>query len=334
MKLVKGGNLGDQLISFKNDPRAAATLLAEVAEAVHHAHMRGILHRDLKPANILLDADGHPHVTDFGLAKKIEVTAEMTLSGAVLGTPSYMSPEQSAGRRGSITTATDVYGLGPMLYALLASRAPFAGDSLMDTLAMVRETLPEPPHKFNPGVPRDLETICLKCLEKDPRRRYSSAQAIADDLRRWLDNRPISARPVGSIERLGLWARRRPAVAALTACVALASIGGIGAVIIVQDRANYRLSLKNNELAAEKALVEVRGLGSSSGSSSHRTPSGRSTRESARTFCSRSQISRASGHGCSDSASEFYGRLETLLRGSPTVRRRSRWARRTKSWAS
>src|SRR5262249_4279933 len=142
MKLIEGGTLAEQLPTFKADPRAAATLLAETAEAVHHAHMRGILHRDLKPANILVDAEGHPHVTAFGLAKLIESDVELTASGAIMGTPSYMSPEQATGRRGTITTATDVYGLGAILYALLTGKAPFAGDSLVDTLQAVKERPP------------------------------------------------------------------------------------------------------------------------------------------------------------------------------------------------
>jgi serine/threonine protein kinase len=179
MKLVEGGNLADQLPTFEANPRAAAILMAETAEAVHHAHMRGILHRDLKPANILIDAEGHPHVTDFGLAKLIQSDVELTVSGAIMGTPSYMSPEQASGRRASITTATDVHGLGAIPYALLTGEAPFGGDSLIDTLQAVKEQPPESPRNFNPKVPRDLETICLKCLEKDPRRRYASAQALA-----------------------------------------------------------------------------------------------------------------------------------------------------------
>src|SRR5262249_8415012 len=134
MKLVQGGNLTDRLAAYRDDPRAAAVLLADVAEAVHHAHMRGILHRDLKPANILVDEQGRPHVTDFGLAKRVGSDVEMTATGAILGTPAYMAPEQAAGRRGAITTATDVYGLGTILYALLTGRAPFGGDSVMDTL--------------------------------------------------------------------------------------------------------------------------------------------------------------------------------------------------------
>ncbi len=155
MKLVEGGNLADRLDEFKDSPKAVAALLAEVAEAVHHAHMRGILHRDLKPANILVDVEGHPHVTDFGLAKRVEDDAGMTLSGAILGTPSYMAPEQAVGRRrGSITTATDVYGLGAVLYALLASRPPFAGDSVIDTLAMVRDQRPSLPASSTPRTPR------------------------------------------------------------------------------------------------------------------------------------------------------------------------------------
>ena len=316
MKLVEGGNLADCLDDFQDNPRAAAALMVEVAEAVQHAHMRGILHRDLKPANILVDAEGRPHVTDFGLARRVEDDAGMTLSGAILGTPSYMAPEQAAGRRrGSITTATDIYGLGAVLYALLANRPPFPGESVVDTLTMVRERPPEPPGKFNRRVPRDLETICLKCLEKDPRRRYGSAQAVADDLRRWLENRAISARPVGAIERLGLWARRRPAVAALAAAVVAAAVGGVAAVIAVQERANRRLSAKNSELAAEKARVEVE--------KSRVQQRFELAQEAIRTFHSgvsedvllkepqfENLRTRLLG-----GASEFYGKLESLLRG-------------------
>ena len=259
MKLVEGGNLADQLPTFEANPRAAATLLAETAEAVHHAHMRGILHRDLKPANILIDAEGHPHVTDFGLAKLIESDVELTASGAIMGTPSYMSPEQASGRRASITTATDVHGLGAILYALLTGKAPFGGDSLIDTLQAVKERPPVSPRSVNANVPRDLETICLKCLEKDPRRRYASAQALADDLRSWLDSRPIAARRVGPAERAWLWCKRKPAVAALAAAVVLAAVGGTAAVIVVQTRANRLLEKKNLDLQASNTkLAEQR----------------------------------------------------------------------------
>jgi serine/threonine-protein kinase len=213
MELVTGGNLVDRIAAYRDDFRGAAALLVEVAEAVHHAHMRGILHRDLKPANILVDDRGHPHITDFGLARRVEPDAELTATGVVLGTPAYMAPEQVLGKRHAITTATDVHGLGSVFYALLTGQAPFVGDSLVDTLNRVTKHAPRPPRKLNPKVPRALETICLKCLEKDPPRRYSSARTLADDLRAWLANRPIAAQPVGVLERLARVVRR-PAPAA------------------------------------------------------------------------------------------------------------------------
>jgi tetratricopeptide (TPR) repeat protein len=253
MKLVGGGSLAPLIDRYIADPRAAAGLLAEAAEAVAHAHARGILHRDLKPANILIDDRGRPHVTDFGLAKRVEGDVDLTQSGAIMGTPAYMSPEQATGRRGGITVATDVYGLGAVLYALLAGQAPFGGDSVVETLDAVRHRTPEPPTRLNARVPRDLETICLKCLEKDPRRRYATAQAMADDLRAWLESRPIAARRVGAAERVWLWCRRKPALATMAAAVAVAVVGGAAATIAVQANANRALRDKNDELTAAYA---------------------------------------------------------------------------------
>jgi hypothetical protein len=266
MKLVPGGNLADRMAAYRDDPRAAAALVAEAAEAVHHAHMRGILHRDLKPANILVDAQGHPHVTDFGLAKRLEADRELTLSGTILGTPGYMAPEQAAGRRGTITTATDVYGLGAVLYTMLTGKPPFTGESVVDTLQKVREQSPEPPRRTNAKLPRDLEVICLKCLEKDPRRRYPGAQAVADDLRAWLDSRPIAARPVGTWTRAALWCRRRPAIAGLSAAVIAVALAGLAFGVWQWSAAlrNARIALENeakataNERRAADSAAEAR----------------------------------------------------------------------------
>lgn len=230
MKLIVGAGLDKRLDEFTDDPRASARLVATIAEAIHHAHQRGILHRDLKPANILLDEQGEPQVTDFGLAKRIDGDSELTHSGALIGTPSYMAPEQTTRRRGRDSTETDVYGLGTILYALLAGRAPFIGTSLVETLDMVRTQSPEPPSRLNPRVPRDLEVICRKCLEKEPGRRYPSALALSEDLSRWLRGEPILARPVSLIVRAVMWGKRNPAIAATEALAILFLIAGFMAV--------------------------------------------------------------------------------------------------------
>jgi serine/threonine-protein kinase len=219
MKLVTGHRLAEQLPRFLTDPRASARLLIAVAQAVHHAHQRGILHRDLKPSNILLDAEGRPHVTDFGLAKRLEVDSSLTQSGLLVGTPSYMAPEQATAQRGAITTATDVYGLGAVMYVLLTGCPPFRGDSVLDTLEQVKQREPEPPSASNRLVDRDLETICLKCLQKEPRDRYVSALALAEDLEHWLAGEPIMARPISRRERFWRWCRRNPTLSILSAAV-------------------------------------------------------------------------------------------------------------------
>src|SRR5262245_37391598 len=231
MKLIGGSSLDQKLADYAAAPKAVARLVATAAEAVHHAHQRGILHRDLKPANILLDEQGETHVSDFGLAKRIEGDSELTVSGAILGTPAYMAPEQASGRRGAVTTASDVYGLGAVLYALLTGRAPFRGDSVAETLQQVRERPPEPPSQLNPRTPRDLEVICLKCLEKDPARRYASALALSEDLSCFLAGEPIRARPATLRERVVKWVRRRPAIAGLSAAVVVIGILGLSGIL-------------------------------------------------------------------------------------------------------
>jgi WD40 repeat protein len=243
MKLVEGGSLAQRSQVSKQGQRWAAAVLAMVARAVHHAHQRGLLHRDLKPGNVLLDNDGWPHVTDFGLAKRVGGDSGMTQTGAVLGTPSYMAPEQAMATR-TLTTAADVYGLGAIFYDLLTGRPPFLGASPLDTLQQVLHTEPVPPRLLSPTLDRDLETVCLKCLHKDPARRYTSAEALAEDLERWLGGEPIRARSVGRLERVIKWARRRPTVATLAAVVAVAIVALIGSGVYY----NRELEARNEDI--------------------------------------------------------------------------------------
>jgi serine/threonine-protein kinase len=218
MKWLEGGGLDERLERYRGDPRAAAGLVVTLARAMHHAHQRGIRHRDLKPSNVLFDAEGRPYVADFGLAQRDEApAADLTATGAIVGSPPYMAPEQASGERGVVTTAADVYGLGAILYALLTGRPPFRGETALETLRQVREDAPERPRRLNPAVDRDLETICLKCLEKEPGRRYGSADALGNDLWRWLAGEAILARPMTAAERVARWARRHPAPVALAA---------------------------------------------------------------------------------------------------------------------
>jgi serine/threonine-protein kinase len=227
MKLVEGGQL-DEVSRREPIPiRRAVELIAKLARTAHYAHERGILHRDIKPGNILLDAKGEPYLTDFGLARLIEADSTVTRTLETLGTPSYMAPEQALGNNSQLTSATDGYGLGAVLYHLLTGYPPFAGGTTYETIRLLLETEPRPPRLWNPKVDRDLSTICLKCLEKDPRRRYPSALALAEDLDRWLKHEPIHARPTGTFGHGKKWVRRNPTRALLlVSLIALAAAIG------------------------------------------------------------------------------------------------------------
>src|SRR6266853_2102985 len=201
MKFIEGGQLDEVVKQTPMSMRQAVELITKVARTVHYAHEHGILHRDIKPGNILLDQKGEPHLTDFGLARLVESESTVTRTMEVLGTPSYMAPEQAVGNNAAITSATDVYALGAVFYQLLTGHPPFAGGTTFETVRLVLDTEPRPPRLLNPKVDRDLATICLKCLDKDPQRRYSSALALAEDLERWLEHEPISARRTGLVTR-------------------------------------------------------------------------------------------------------------------------------------
>jgi serine/threonine protein kinase/tetratricopeptide (TPR) repeat protein len=227
MKFVEGGQLDEVVRRAPMSIRQAAELMTKVARTVHYAHEHGILHRDIKPGNILLDQKGEPHLTDFGLARLVETESTMTRTLDVLGTPSYMAPEQAVGNNAAVGSVTDVYGLGAVLYQLLTGHPPFAGGATYETIKLLLDTEPKQPRLLNPKIDRDLSTICLKCLEKDPKRRYSSALALAEDLERWLKHEPILARHTGVFARGTKWVRRNPTRALLVASlVGLAAAGG------------------------------------------------------------------------------------------------------------
>lgn len=226
MDLVEGPSLAREIAGFRlptSGPRRAAGYVKTIAEAIHYAHERGILHRDLKPSNVLIDANDQPRVTDFGLAKHLEGDSELTVSGQVLGSPNYMPPEQAAGRRGRVSRRSDVYALGAILYHAVTGRPPFVGEGVADTVQQVLNVEPVPPRTLNPRLPVDLETICLKCLEKEPARRYATAQLLAEELGRFISGQPVLARPIGLPGKAWRWCRRNPRVA-LASCAAILSL--------------------------------------------------------------------------------------------------------------
>jgi ABC-type amino acid transport substrate-binding protein/tRNA A-37 threonylcarbamoyl transferase component Bud32 len=220
LEFVDGGSLAQRLQGAAQPARWAAQLVETLARAVEVAHRHGVIHRDLKPGNVLLTSEGAVKITDFGLAKRLGGQADQTQSGTILGTPSYMAPEQASGKTKEVGPPADVYALGAILYELLTGSPPFRTETVLDTLVQVREREPNRPRSLNPEVPQDLETICLKAMAKEPRQRYASARELADDLARFVNGLAIEARPVTSLERSWRWCRRNPGVAALSGVAA------------------------------------------------------------------------------------------------------------------
>jgi len=260
MELIEGRSLAELAREHPLPARRAARLMKTMAEAIHYAHERRLLHRDLKPSNVLVDDFDAPHITDFGLAKRSDGDADLTLTGQVLGTPNYMPPEQADPKRGAAAVVSDVYSLGAILYQLLTGRAPFMAETLTQTLRLVVESEPVSPRLLNPDVPRDLETICLKCLEKEPQRRYASAQELADELGRFLRDEPIRARAITSMAKLSRWCRRKPALAlSLGIAITLLLIVAVGSPIALVriDHERKLAEAARNQEAALRARAET-----------------------------------------------------------------------------
>jgi WD40 repeat protein len=263
MAFIEGNSLAQRLADGPLPAREAADLIRQVSAAIEYAHSRGVIHRDLKPANILLERSGKPRVTDFGLAKKLEADSGLTGSGQIMGTPSYMPPEQANGRPADVGPAADVYALGATLYALITGRPPFQAATAMDTMLLVVNDEPVPPRRLNPSIPRDLETICLTCLRKEPSKRYASAALLSDDLTRFLSGESINARPSSRLEKSVKWARRRPAIAGLSMATLLATAVGIAGIAWQWHTANVQREIaeKNAKIAKlneEKAEESAR----------------------------------------------------------------------------
>jgi serine/threonine protein kinase/tetratricopeptide (TPR) repeat protein len=272
LEYVEGGSLAQKLAGTPQPVKPAAHLMEVLARAVQVAHQRGIIHRDLKPGNVLLARSNSPQavsldnnageetyepkLTDFGLAKRLDQETGQTQTGEIMGTPSYMAPEQASGRTQDIGPAVDVYALGAILYELLTGQPPFRGATTLDTLDLVRTQEPVPPRRLQPKLPRDLETICLKCLQKEPHQRYTSAEALAEDLRRFRTGEPIQARPVGSVERAWRWCRRKPLVASLTAALVLVFLLGFAGVLWQWRLAEEQRTLAEQSFREERQVVD------------------------------------------------------------------------------
>jgi len=260
------GKPGDDKTSVRARQEQIARIMAKVARAVDYAHQHGVLHRDIKPSNVILDRQGEPHLTDFGVAKVIEhAGSSLTASGAIMGTPSYMAPEQAAGQSKHVTTAADVYSLGAVLYAMLTGQPPFRADTPVETLKQVVEQEPKHPSTLKESLDHDLATICMKCLEKESQRRYSSAVALAEDLERWLRKEPIEARPVGRATRWRRWTQRNPAPTALilslfiglAACLALLHVARQARSAAEKDRLEKEHALEVVKVGLDNRLDEL-----------------------------------------------------------------------------
>jgi WD40 repeat protein len=249
MDYVEGQNLAEAVRAGPLEPRRSAEVVCAIAQAIHFAHEHGVLHRDLKPSNVLLDAFGQVRITDFGLAKRLDGSSDLTMTGQVVGTPNYLSPEQAAGKHAALGPASDVYSIGALMYELLTGRPPFLANSLQETLLRIQNNEPVSPHALNPVLHRDLETICLKCLRKEPARRYPTALALAEDLERWLQHQPIEARPVGIPERAWLWARRKPYQALMLA----AAVATPAVLVLTLAVANVRVRAAHHETQLKAA---------------------------------------------------------------------------------
>ncbi len=262
LEFVDGGNLAKQLNHTPQPPDKAAAIIETLARAMHAAHVKGIIHRDLKPANVLITTDGTPKITDFGLAKRLDEEGSdspaITRSGDVFGTPSYTSPEQAAGLTKDVTAATDVYALGAILYEMLTGRPPFKAATPVDTMMQVIREEPVPPTRLQPRLPRDVETICLECLSKDARKRYATADALAEDLRRFRAGEPILARPVGAIERVWRWSKRNPKLAAAIAfaAIALATTAAVSVSFAIHARQSAT-TIAQKQQETQTALEET-----------------------------------------------------------------------------